>query len=391
MPFVTIFSSIRIQDVIDVLFLTLIAYYLYLWFRGTKALKALIGLLALGLVFTIARSWGLFLTTWVFQILWQVLIILLIILFQPEIRQVLERVNPFTRQSWRKFPIQGHWAETLADACFRMSRRRIGALIVVERDDRVNELLSGGVHVMGDPTPELLLSIFNKRAPLHDGAVIVRKGKVVSAANYLPLTTSDELPHHWGTRHRAAMGLSEKCDAWTIVVSEERGDVAMARNGVMGDIENADSLKETLIKDLDSTNADTGAGWFKRLRLMFTRRWAIKLGAFALVCAVWLAFAGQQDYEATFTVPLTVENLPANMQVIEPQKPSVTVTVRGLRKDASVLSHRNVQVKLDLTLASAGRRTFRISRYNIDLPIESVDILRFHPTEIKFNILEKQP
>lgn len=389
MQFVTIFSSIRVQDVIDVLFLTFITYYLYLWFRGTKALKALIGLLALGMVFTIAQTWGLFLTTWVFQILWQVLIILLIILFQPEIRQVLERVNPFSRQSWRKFPIQGHWAESLADACFRMSRRRIGALIVVERDDRVNELLSGGVPVLGDPAPELLLSIFNKKAPLHDGAVIVRRGKVVSAANYLPLSTSDELPRHWGTRHRAAMGLSEKSDAWTIVVSEERGDVALARRGVMGDIESADSLKDTLVKDLERSNAEADAGLFKHLRLMFTRRWAIKLGTFALVCVVWLVFAGQQDFEASFTVPVTVENLPPDMLITESQKPAVTLTVRGLRKDASVLSYRNVQVKLDLTLASAGRRTYRISKYNIELPIESVDILKIDPTEIKFSIQEK--
>ncbi len=388
MHFVTIFSSIRVQDVIDVLFLTFITYYLYLWFRGTKALKALIGLLALGLVFTIARSWGLFLTTWVFQILWQVLIILLIILFQPEIRQVLERVNPFARQSWRKFPIQGNWAETLADACFRMSRRRVGALIVVERDDRVKELLTGGVPVVGDPAPELLLSIFNKKSPLHDGAVIVRGGKVISTANYLPLSTADELPQHWGTRHRAAVGLSEKSDAWTIVVSEERGDVALARNGMMGDIENADVLKDTLLQDLNRNNAAANAGRFKRLRLMLTRRWAVKLGTFALVCAVWLVFAGQQDFEATFTVPLTAENLPAGMKIIEPQKPTVTLTVRGLRKDASVLSHRNVHVKLDLTLAGAGRRTFRISRFNIEMPIESVDIIKIDPTEIKFDMQE---
>ena len=94
MHFFSIIANLRFQDVVDILFLTVVAYHLYLWFRGTKAFKALVGLLILGIVYTLARSWGLFLTTWVFQIFWQVLVILLIILFQSEIRQVLERVNP---------------------------------------------------------------------------------------------------------------------------------------------------------------------------------------------------------------------------------------------------------------------------------------------------------
>ena len=94
MHFFSIIGDLRFQDVLDVLFLTVVAYHLFMWFRGTKAFKALIGLLVLGSVYTMANFWGLFLTTWVFQILWQVLIILIIILFQSEIRQVLERVNP---------------------------------------------------------------------------------------------------------------------------------------------------------------------------------------------------------------------------------------------------------------------------------------------------------
>jgi len=94
MDVIAIITNLRFQDILDILFLSVVAYHLYLWFQGSKALKALVGLLALGIVFTLARTWGLFMTTWVFQILWQVLVLLLIILFQSEIRQVLERVNP---------------------------------------------------------------------------------------------------------------------------------------------------------------------------------------------------------------------------------------------------------------------------------------------------------
>jgi hypothetical protein len=104
-PFVII-TNLRFQDILDVLFLSVLVYHLYLWFWGTKAFKALIGLLALGIVFTLARFWGLFLTTWVFQILWQVLVVLIIILFQSEIRQVLEKVNPLQVIGLRRFPNQ---------------------------------------------------------------------------------------------------------------------------------------------------------------------------------------------------------------------------------------------------------------------------------------------
>ena len=113
MQFIAIVAHIQFQDVIDILFLTVIAYHLYLWFQGTKALKALVGLLALGIIYTVAQLWGLFLTTWMFQILWQVLIILLIILFQSEIRQVLERINPFQTFGWRKLALPEAWIDQL--------------------------------------------------------------------------------------------------------------------------------------------------------------------------------------------------------------------------------------------------------------------------------------
>ena len=102
MNLLSIIGNIRPQDIIDVLLITVVVYHLFIWFRDTKAFKVLVGLIVLGLTFTVARTWGLFLTTWMFQILWQVLIILLIILFQPEIRQLLERVNPIQRFGWRQ-------------------------------------------------------------------------------------------------------------------------------------------------------------------------------------------------------------------------------------------------------------------------------------------------
>jgi DNA integrity scanning protein DisA with diadenylate cyclase activity len=111
-------ANIRFQDVLDILFLTIVAYYLYVWFRGTKGFKALAGLLALGIIYTAARAWGLFLTTWMFEILWQVLIILLIILFQAEIRQVLERVDPLRKIGLRRHSKPTEWIGEFLQADF---------------------------------------------------------------------------------------------------------------------------------------------------------------------------------------------------------------------------------------------------------------------------------
>jgi len=114
----SIITNLRFQDVLDILFLSVLVYHLYLWFWGTKAFKALVGLLAMGVIFTLARFWGLFLTTWVFQILWQVLVVLIIILFQSEIRQVLERVNPLQVITLRRFSKSADWIPNLVTTVF---------------------------------------------------------------------------------------------------------------------------------------------------------------------------------------------------------------------------------------------------------------------------------
>jgi len=222
MNLLAIITNLRLQDILDILFLTVVAYHLYLWFRGTKALKALVGLSVLGIIFTVARTWGLFLTTWFFQIFWQVLVILLIILFQSEIRQALERVNPLQMIGLRKASIPEKWIPGFTQAIFSLAQRKIGALVIIERSERVEEFVAEGQALDGEPTPELLMSIFQKESPLHDGATLIRDGRITQVACYLPLSPDEGLPKHWGTRHRAALGLSERCDAWVVVVSEER-------------------------------------------------------------------------------------------------------------------------------------------------------------------------
>ncbi len=388
MNLLAIISHFRFKDVIDILILTIFAYHLYLWFQGTKAFKALVGLMALGIIYTAAQLWDLFLTTWMFQILWQVLIIMLIILFQSEIRQVLERMNPLRAFRWRTLSQSRAWIQRFSEACFLLANRKNGALVILERTDRVDELITGGTFLEGDPVPELLLSVFEKASPLHDGALLIREGKVVRVGAFLPLSSTEALPAKWGTRHRAAIGLSERCDAWVVIVSEERGEVSLARSGKITTADTSTLLSNLIAESLEPTAANQMT-LIHQIQSLVLERWHLKLGMLAFVSALWLLFAGQQNFEVTLQVPLQIKNRPANIEIIEPVDPRIRITIRGLRKDASTVKASEVFARVDLTLAAYGWKNFRITREQIVLPNELVSVVRIEPPEITFDFEEK--
>jgi len=389
MQLIAILSYIRIQDIIDILFLTVVAYHLYLWFKETKAFKALVGLAALGIIYTVAQLWGLFLTTWMFQILWQVLVILLIILFQSEIRQVLERMNPIRIFGWRKNYEPSEWIQSFSEACFLLARKKIGALIILERTDNVEEWITDGIMLEGVPGHELLLSIFQKESLLHDGAILIRGGHVVRVGGYLPLSSGEDLPKYWGTRHRAGIGVSERCDAWVVVISEERMEVSLARSGKLIRVDSSDALSH-FVEDALKSPVPVDITLPGKLKSLIVNRWRLKLETLGLVSILWLLFAGQQDFEVTLQVALATQNLPAHMEVLQPLNPRLDLTIRGLRKDASTVDPEEVNARIDLTMAGFGRKVFRISPDQIILPNEQVKVVRIDPSEIFFEFKEKQ-
>jgi len=372
---------------LDILFLSVLVYHLYLWFWGTKAFKALVGLLAMGVIFTLARFWGLFLTTWVFQILWQVLVVLIIILFQSEIRQVLERVNPLQVITLRRFSKSADWIPNLVTTVFSLAKLKTGALIIFERADVVEELITGGVPLESEPSPELLMSIFHKESPLHDGALLIRRGRIAKAACYLPLSSVEGLPKEWGTRHRAALGLSERCDALVVVISEERGEISVAQGRQMIQVTNIEQLSK-LVQEALASNGPAVKSWPEMILAITVHRWPIKIAALGLVCLFWLLLAGQQNFEVTIRVPLEIKNLPEKIEVSEPVNPEIAITVQGLRKDASTLSSRNVHAEIDLSMARFGNRIFRITRDQIILPNDRIKVVSIEPPLLEFRLRE---
>jgi uncharacterized protein (TIGR00159 family) len=383
-----LFSNLRIQDAVDILFLAIVAYHLILWFQGTKALRALIGLVLLGLIFTAAKAWGMFLTTWVFQALWQALIILIIVVFQSEIRQVLERVNSLAALGLRRRTADSDWITETAAAVFSLARSRIGVLLVIQREDPVDEWITGCVPLDVAPSQESLAMVFNKESPMHDGAVVLKNGRITDVACYLPLSPENSLPKEWGTRHRAALGLSERCDAWVIVASEQRGTVSVSREGRIGVVDSEQDLRGLLQEALWPFRLSRKT-WGQRISSLVTVRWPLKAGTLATVCFVWLLLAGQQDFKISMSVPLQVRNLPASLQIIDPVNPEVRIAVRGLRKEASTLNERNVKASVDLSRARTGQYTVTITRDQIRLLNERLRLIEVEPSRMSFQIRKR--
>ena len=232
------FTDIAVINVVfkllDVLLVWYVIYKALTLIKGTKAVQLLKGLFVIVLAKIATAIFGLDTLDWLLQevIDWGFLAI--IIIFQPEIRRALEQIGRgkiFQRTTGQQEDEQTRLVEAMKKSVSYMAKRRIGALISVERETGLNEYIETGIKMNADITSELLINIFIPNTPLHDGAVIVQKDKITASACYLPLSESAFISKELGTRHRAALGLSEVTDAITVVVSEETGAISITANG----------------------------------------------------------------------------------------------------------------------------------------------------------------
>lgn len=226
------FLSFTIIDVIDIAIVTILIFWLYRAMRGTVAVQILFGLVIIIFLSFITEAINLKSINWILRTISDIWLLAFIILFQPELRKLLTMI---TRSPLFRIFIRSKMSETIdevIDAVIEMSEKHIGALIVFTRSQNVRMTVESGVALQSRVSRELLLSIFNIRSPLHDGAVIIDDQILVAARCVLPLTTLTKFKNkNLGTRHRAALGLSEQVDAVILVVSEETGGISIAENG----------------------------------------------------------------------------------------------------------------------------------------------------------------
>ncbi len=219
-----------ILDFLDIALMSVVLYRLLLILKGTKAVQMLLGLGILLLASVASRYLELYTIDWLVQSFWAQIVIAIIVLFQPEIRRALAHIGEaqfltFTKAEELKS------LEEIVRASISLANKKIGALIVVERETSLRDFIEVGTPLDAKVSRELLASIFHPASPIHDGAVIIKGNRIAAAGCFLPITLSSELSKSMGTRHRAGVGLTEETDAIAIIISEETGFISMAMDG----------------------------------------------------------------------------------------------------------------------------------------------------------------
>ncbi len=247
-----ILRHLRWQDILDILLVAVILYRVLLIIKGTKAAQMLIGLGVLFLAFLFSEYLGLYTIDWIIQSLWAQIVLALIILFQPEIRKALAQMGEARFLPSFTSAEELRSLEEIIRASIALANRKIGALIVIERETNLKDFIEIGTPLDAKVSHELLLSIFHSTSPIHDGAVIIRGNRVVAAGCFLPLTLSAELSKAFGTRHRAGIGLTEETDAVVIIISEETGSITTAVGGKLEKNMDMGSLRNFLTENFIS-------------------------------------------------------------------------------------------------------------------------------------------
>lgn len=226
-----ILEQFSIYDLLDIVLVAIVLYRLLMMVKGTKAAQMLIGLAVLVGASIVARYFNLMTLDWLLQGFWSYIVIALIVIFQPEIRRALAKMGetPFLQAFTTAEELKS--IEEIVRATVSLANRKIGALIVLERETDLRDFIEIGVPLEARVSRELLLSIFHPSSPIHDGAAIIRGNKVAAAGCFLPITLTADLRKALGTRHRAALGITEETDAVSIAVSEETGSISLAMNG----------------------------------------------------------------------------------------------------------------------------------------------------------------
>ncbi len=247
-----LFSEIRIGDIVDILIVAAVFYKLFTLIRETRAEQLLKGIFAIFVIEKISgEGWlELYTINWILKNTMTVGVIAILIVFQPELRRGLEYIGRSRFFTKSFLEIKGEslskTVEEIVEACASLSRQKIGALIVLERETGLNEITDTGTKINGRVSSNLLINIFIPNTPLHDGAVIIKEDTIKAAACFLPLTENTNISKELGTRHRAALGISERSDSLSIIVSEETGSISIAENGTIARHLDSKTLKQIL-------------------------------------------------------------------------------------------------------------------------------------------------
>ncbi|MEE9171782.1 MAG: diadenylate cyclase [candidate division NC10 bacterium] len=388
------FWNFPLRHSIDVALMSFIVYQVYIRFRGTRAMRILAGIVVIGLGYLVAQVGGLFLTSWVLGGIWAAAVILVIVIFQGEIRHMLEQVNPRVPLTsllrWgSQLRLDEETLATIAKSSFAMAARGTGALFVFERQDFVEPLLkTPGTVLDAEISPELLETLFTSPAPLHDGALYIRQGRAYRAGCVLPLSETQRLAYFHGTRHRAALGITEHSDALAVAVSEERKNVSVVEKGTITVVNTPSGLLGWLTDRLRAKEKPEKRRW--SVKELITRNWRPKLASVVGVSLLLFLLVGHQNAEVGISIPVVYLNIPEELTIDGRQVQEVYVRVRGSQEMLNFLDPNQLKVAIDLEKAHAGSQRYSISAKDITLP-PGLQLAGVNPSMIELRLSKKPP
>lgn len=378
----TIIQSFRVQDLLDIAIIAVMISALLIWFKDRASRFVFMGIVLLGLVYLLAEFFQLYLTTVVLQAFFAILLFVLVVIFQEDLRRFFERLAMLGRFQKRFYTATSfiESAEIIAQTAADLARKKVGALIVVKGDDLLERHLTGGHALEGILSQPLLESIFDPHSVGHDGAVIVDGNRVVKFGCHLPLSANAAQHGTLGLRHTAALGLSERSDALCVVVSEERGTISLAKGEEIVEIPNASALRIELESFLAKRTPQAAPRPLLRWLKQNPRE---KILAVILACALWVAFGYQREtIRREYIVPIEYVNIPFEWRLEEPRVMEAKVMFSGPAQAFQIMPVGNLKISIDLSQIRPGTQEIALGSGMIKTP-SGVNVVRITPERIK--------
>jgi uncharacterized protein (TIGR00159 family) len=376
----TPFFNIGIADVVDILVVAVLLYTATAFLKQTRAAFIIRGIFILAAIYILARYLDLQLTAWIFQGFFAIFLIIIVVIFQEELRQIFERIAVWSLAPKGVRPLRTDTADILVKTVDDLAKDKIGALIVIEGKDPLARYLMGGIEAGAKISEPLLKSIFDPHSPGHDGAVVVQNDRVSLFAAHLPLSKDFQQLVNVGTRHSAALGLSELSDALCIAVSEERGTISVARASRLRPVANIQELGLLLQGFLQEKypSAERRVISVSLLR----QNWIAKLVTLALAIGLWYVLVpGSSTVEMIYKIPVVAQNLPPDYRVEEIQPAEVTATFTGPKRSFYFFDPSRLRVEIDVSSVDAKPKTVRITEQNVRHPA-NITLQQLNPNTV---------
>ncbi|MFZ5564399.1 MAG: diadenylate cyclase [Thermodesulfobacteriota bacterium] len=367
------------RSLLDIFLLAAGIFFLYRTLLSLGTWKIVTGILLAVIVFLVASLLDLKGIEWVYRHVSHVALIAVIVIFQPELRKIFERAALL--RGTRSVDQGAQLAELVAGSMWKLAAQRWGAILVLPGREPVNEWLSGGFALNGTPSEPLIMSIFDPGSPGHDGAVVLHNGSFTMFGVRLPMSRSTGLAEEYGTRHHAAMGMSEQSDALVIVVSEERGRISLFKRGEMTPAADAGAVSRAIVNHWRES-ATTPFEFSKIKR----RKKAVSQMAVSLIIAllIWipLIFEKSESVERMISVPVQYTLSSSRLMLVGDRPTEVRLHMAGSMADLDRLLPSELSVQVDISKAVEGRQTFYITEDSLQLP-KGVQLLDVSPSSLE--------